>query len=95
MPEPEIERSRNTERTTIIHTDGGGGGNGGLIAVVVVLILLAALLFFLFGSSLGGESADRDVNVNIDAPTIEVPDVNVDVAPGQPAEGGGDTNSAE
>lgn len=98
MRDRDPDRVRDTERTTIIHTDGGGGG-GGLLLAVVVLILLAALLFFLFGGGLGRDSDEGDVNVNIDAPAvpetqipaIELPDVNVNVPDNQ--RGDGDTTN--
>lgn len=70
------------EREVIV-TDGGrrGGGAGAVIATIVgvlVVLLLAFLLLGGFGGSDGGE------NVDVEAPSLEVPDeVNVDV------EGGG------
>lgn len=94
MEDREPEKVRDTERTTIIHTDGDRGGGGGILLAVVALILLAALLFFLFGGGNLGRTADEgDVNVNIDAP-IEVPDVNVEVPPIE-APGGNTTNNSQ
>ena len=92
MEDREPENIRDTERTTIIHTDGDRRGGGGVLLGVVALILLAALLFFLFGGNLGRQAAEGDVNVNIDAP-IDVPDVNVDLAPSE-APDGNSTNSS-
>ena len=101
MGEPDREREtvRDTERTTVVHTDGGGrGGGGGLIAVVLILLLLV-LLFFLFGRGLFNSAADQvGVNVNVDAPKIDVPDVNVkipDKVEVQLPESGGDGNKAQ
>jgi uncharacterized membrane protein len=76
-PEPPI---RETERTTIIHDTGdrGGGGGGILLGLVAVLIVLA-ILFFLFRGSFMGAPEDRGVHVNVAAPTLKVPDINVKV----------------
>ncbi len=73
---------RDTERTTIVHTDSGRGGSGGFLLAIVVLIALAALLFFLFGGSRDRPTEGVDIDVNIEAPELTVPDVqvpNVDV----------------
>lgn len=96
MEDRDPDRARDTERTTIIHTDGGGGGGGGLLVAVVALILLAALLFFLFGGGLGRDSDEGDVNVNIDSPevpAIEMPNVNVNM-PDSPDSGPDDSDTA-
>lgn len=91
MEDKEPDKIRDTERTTIIHTDGDRGGGGGVLLAIVALILLAVLLFFLFGGGNLGRTADEgDVNVNVDAP-IEVPDVNVNLPPIE--EPAGNTNN--
>ena len=77
----ERETVRDTDRTTIIRTDGDRdrGGSGVLIAVVLIIALLG-LLFFLFGGSFFNRAADNvGVNVNVAAPKIDVPDINVKV----------------
>ena len=61
-PEP----ARDTERTTIVHTESKGGGGGVLIAVILLIAVLA-LLFFLFGGNLTGGDGD-DVNVSVRGP---------------------------
>ncbi|MCL6683567.1 hypothetical protein [Sphingomonas alba] len=59
---------RDTDRTTIVETD--GGGSGGVVAVVLLIIVVLVLLF-LFRDQLG--FGGKDTNINI-------PDkVNVDV----------------
>lgn len=98
MDDRDPDRTRDTERTTIIHTDGGGGGGGGLLVAVVALILLGVLLFFLFGGGLGRDSDEGDVNVNIDSPdvpAIEMPNVNVNVPESGGDDGDTTTNQSE
>ena len=74
---PRVERE-----TTVINT-GGGGGGGTIIAVLLVLIV-AVLLFLYFGGYLGGASDEIDLNVNVDAPKVEAPDIDINLPP--PAE---------
>ena len=50
-----------TERTTIVETDGGGGG-GGVLAVVLLIIVVLVLLF-MFRNQLGLGSSKTDINV--------------------------------
>jgi hypothetical protein len=70
------EPIRDTERTTIVHTDGGGRGGGMVIAVVLIIAVLA-LLYFLFGGNLNRAADEVGVNVNVDTPKVEVPDVKI------------------
>ena len=65
--------SRVERETTVISTD-GGGGSGGTIAAILVLLILAVLAFLYFNGSLGGAADETNLNVNIDAPNVEVPD---------------------
>ena len=60
--------------------DGGGGGTN-ILLVVVVLLLVGLIAWFLFmrGGDAGGDGPDTEVNV--EAPQVDVPDVDVDVAP--------------
>jgi len=77
----EPERVRETDRTTtVVHTDGGGrrGGGGVLIAVLLIVALLA-LLFFLFGGNMNRAADEVGVNVDVDVPKVEVPDVDLKV----------------
>jgi len=60
--------------TTVV--DGGGGGGGGLIALGLLMIILGIAAFLYFGGYL--ESVDKgDVNVNVSAPSLDLPDLNV------------------
>jgi hypothetical protein len=73
------EPLRESERTTIITSDGDRGrGSGVLIAVVVILALLI-LLFVLFGGGFNRAADEVGVNVNVDTPKIEIPDIDVKV----------------
>ena len=72
------ETIRETDRTTVVHTDGGRSGGGVLIAIVLILAVLA-LLFFLFGGGFNRTADEVGVNVDVDAPKVEVPDVNVKI----------------
>ncbi len=60
--------------TTVV--DGGGGG-GGLIALVVLVIVLGIAAFLYFGGYLGGAADKGDINVNVAAPSVDLPDVEV------------------
>ncbi|WP_129793747.1 type II secretion system protein [Sphingosinicella sp. CPCC 101087] len=85
--EPRVERE-----TTVIHTgDRGGGGGTGLIVAIVLLMILAAVLFFVFGGGLERAADETDVNVNIDTPEINLPDMDVDLpqGPSEPTEPAG------
>ena len=50
-----------TERTTIVETDGGGGG-GGVLAVVLLIIVVLVLLF-MFRDQLGFGNKTTNINV--------------------------------
>lgn len=73
-PEP----VRETERTTIVHTGNRGGGGGVIVAIVAILALLV-LLYLFFGGGLNRASDEVGVNVNVAAPKIDLPDVNIKV----------------
>ncbi len=84
MTDPDREREipretvRDTERTTIIQTDGGRDrGGGGVILAVVLLLALLALLYFFFSGSLNRAADEVGVNVNVEAPNVDVPDVSL------------------
>jgi hypothetical protein len=74
-PDRGQETVRDTERTTIIQTDGGREGRGGGVLLAVVLILaLLAVLYFVFGGGFNRAADKVGVNVNVDAPKIDIPD---------------------
>jgi hypothetical protein len=96
------DSERETERTTIVRSDGDGRGSAWIILVVALIVIILALLFF-------GGVFDRDeseLNVQINTPDVNVivpetqvpvvtvpevqvpPDVNVNVItpPAEPPE---------
>jgi hypothetical protein len=77
-PDRERETVRDTERTTIIQTDGGRdrGGGGVLLAVLLILVLLG-VLYFIFSGSFNRAADEVGVNVNVEAPNVDMPDVSV------------------
>lgn len=77
-PGHEGERVRETERTTIVHSDGGRrGGGAGILTAVLIALLLIVLLFFLFRGGFDGPEDEVGVNVDVDAPELSVPEIQV------------------
>jgi hypothetical protein len=72
---PRVERE-----TTVISTGDGGGGGGAIVAILVVLVL-AVLAFLYFGGYLGGTADKVDLNVNVGAPKVETPDIDINLPP--------------
>jgi hypothetical protein len=83
MSDPDRDREpvHDTERTTttVVQTDGGRGGGGGVLLAVVVILVLLAVLYFVFSGSFNRAADDVGVNVNVEAPKVAVPDVNLKV----------------
>mgnify|MGYP004492444787 CR=1 FL=1 len=82
MTDPDRDREipretvRDTERTTIIQTDGGRDrGGGGVILAVVLILALLAVLYFVFSGSFNRAADEVGVNVNVEAPKVDVPSV--------------------
>src|SRR5438270_145617 len=78
-PAAEPPPVRETERTTIIHDTGDRGGGGGVVLALLVIVVLIAILFFLFRGSFSQTSRETGINVNLAAPAVKVPDINVKV----------------
>lgn len=78
-PDRDRETVHETHRTTVVDTSGGGRRGGGLAIALVLIVALLALLFFLFGGGLNRAADEVGVDVNVDAPKVEVPDVNVKI----------------
>jgi hypothetical protein len=100
----EPERIRETDRTTtVVHTDGGGRrGGGGVLLAVGLIVALLVVLFFLFGGNLNRAADEVGVNVDVDAPKVEMPDVELKVpdkidveVPDVEVKADGDGNKAE
>ncbi len=68
------ETVRDTERTTIIQTGGRDRGGGGVILALVLILALLAVLYFVFSGSFNSAADEVGVNVNVEAPKIDVPD---------------------
>jgi hypothetical protein len=79
-PDREPETVRDVERTTTVVSTGGdrGGGGGALLAVLVIVVLLA-VLYFVFSGTFNRAANDVGVNVNVEAPKVDVPDINLKV----------------
>ncbi|MBV8687297.1 MAG: hypothetical protein JOZ90_14795 [Alphaproteobacteria bacterium] len=76
--EPRPEPVRETERTTVIDAGGGGGDRRSIgIVVAVLLIGLLAIFFFVFRG--GVKDTSKEVGVNVSLPTVETPDINVNL----------------
>ena len=69
--------------TTIIQT-GERRGGGGAIVALVVLFVLGLLAFLYFGGHLSRAADKADINVNVAAPNIELPDVQIAPPASQP-----------
>lgn len=61
-----------THETTIINSGGDRGGGGATILALFVALLVGIAAFLYFGGYLGGGTADRDININIKAPDINI-----------------------
>lgn len=77
--EPEPVRETERTNTTVVTTGGDRGGGGGVLLAVLVILVLLAVLYFVFSGSFNRAADKVGVNVNVDAPKVEVPDVNVKV----------------
>ena len=83
MTDPDREREipretvRDTERTTIIQTDGGGRSGGGVILAVLLVLVLLGILYFLFSGGFNRAADEVGVNVNVEAPKVDMPDVSL------------------
>ena len=71
---PRVERE-----TTVVTTNGGGGG--GTVVAILVILVVAVLLFLYFGGYLNRATDEVGVNVNVEAPEVQLPDVDINVPP--------------
>ena len=81
MTDPDRDREpvRDVERTTTVVSTGGDRGGGGALLAVLVIIVLLAVLYFIFSGTFNRAADDVGVNVNVEAPKVAVPDVNLKV----------------
>ena len=75
-----VEETPRVERETTVVSTGGGGGSGAIVAILLILIV-AVLLFLYFGGYLNRAADEVGVNVNVDAPKVEAPDIDINVPP--------------
>lgn len=81
----EQERPVEIEReTTVIQT--GNGGGGGVVALVIVALAAAVIAFLFFGGYFERAADKVDVNVNVEAPKVELPDIKLETPKSEPAE---------
>lgn len=75
------EPIRDTERTTVVHTESDRGRGGGVLIAVVLIIALLVLLFVLFGGSLNKAADEVGVNVDVEMPKadVQIPDIDVNI----------------
>ena len=86
MSDPDRDRIHDetpprVERETTVVTTGGGGGGGGTIVAILVILVIAVLLFLYFGGFLNRAADGVDLNVNVETPKVEMPDVDINVPP--------------
>lgn len=79
----ERERPVEVERETTVINTGGDRGGGGMIAAMVVLLLIAVLAFLFFGGYFQSAADEVGVNVNVEAPDVKMPDINIDTGKGE------------
>ena len=70
--------------TTIIQA-GERRGGGGVLVALVVLLILGLLAFLFFGGHLRRAADKTDINVNVEAPKVELPDVQITPPSSEPA----------
>jgi hypothetical protein len=74
------DEPRTVRETTVINTGERSGSGGSLLLVVLLLIIVAVGAFLYFDDFFGRGAANVDVDVNIAAPKIDLPAVNLGAA---------------
>ena len=87
------ERPVEVERETTVINTGGSGGGGGTIVALVALVVIVVGAFLFFGGYLQNAADDLDVNVNVEAPKVELPDINIETPPAPAREAPADANA--
>ena len=85
------EDDRPVERETVVVT-GDRGGGGGAIAAILVILVIAVLAFLFFGGYLQRAADQTDINVNVAAPKIDLPDIKIETPPAAQQQQPADTN---
>ena len=77
-----MDDDRPVERETVVVASGDrSGGGGGAIAAILVVLVIAVLAFLYFGGYLQRAADETNINVGIETPKIELPDVRVETPP--------------
>jgi len=85
----EVEREPIVERhTTVVSTGGERGGGGGTLLAVVLLIAVVVVLFLLFGRNMISGGGD-EVDIKIETPDIDVPELPKADPPTKPSQPSG------
>ncbi|MGE0178472.1 MAG: hypothetical protein AB7O91_01465 [Sphingomonas sp.] len=84
MPDDREGEKPVRHETTIIQTGERRGGGGAIVALVALLIL-GLVVFIFFGGYFDRAIDKADINVNVAAPNIELPDVQVTPPASEPA----------
>jgi hypothetical protein len=79
------EDQRPVERETTVIQTGERSGGGGAVAAIVALVVLAVIAFLFFGGYLERAADEVDVNVNVETPKVELPDVTIETPPPEPS----------
>jgi hypothetical protein len=72
--------------TTVINTGERRGGGGALIAIVLLLIV-AVGAFLYFGGYLSRGGDKTDIDIKVDAPKVNLPDINIERPKSEPPAG--------
>lgn len=78
-------RDPDRRETTVIQTGERSGGGGGVIVGLIAVLVIGALAFFFLGGYFDRAVEKGDVNVNVAAPNIELPDVQVTPPASEPS----------
>jgi hypothetical protein len=87
MTDPDRERivveetPPRVERETTVISTGDGGGGGGVVVAILLILIVAVLLFLYFGGYLNRAADEVGINVNVEAPKVETPDIDINVPP--------------
>lgn len=83
------EEQRPVEHETTIIQTGERRGGGGAVTALVALVVIALIAFVYFGGYLQKAADEVNVDVNVTAPNIDLPDIKVEspppAAPAEPA----------
>lgn len=75
-----------THETTVINT-GERRGSGGTVIAIVLVLIVATLAFLYFGGYLQRAADKTNIDVKVEAPRIDMPDINVERPKSEPPAG--------